>query len=533
MRFIFTILLLIPQFSVAEHVALQWTWDDSRKPSGSNFLSDFRSQWKDSCKEIGSLVRPGKGPYGWGIFDSFTCFVEDQRIFGPRDKSTRWLIKFHHHSGGLTLKFFAGPEASVSPLPAETQSPLSVVEIEHISDMAEIVGSEEFAPLLLATMWDQAPFLRTLKPKKSKYRKIVGPSPPLVDPFPLPPAPAKVRVFEMEGMTASGYWIGNPMNLGILESANVKYLHSGQSRSRPIWNFLEPFKADKKLWVHHDEGNRLMQVELQKRLKEAVDVIQDIGLVGAIAEALSMTVTSGYFGFRYGKSLVNQQFFETNMSMMSFLFEIRAGPLQGIKFFADIYPKFALPTGVEFEGNKQVLGWSFGMDVGPLYMDLTPTFGRWSVRMRLPDESVVITIDESTGQETTETFTEILPFDMNNSLVAGLEFGSELRFTSHLYRFGYSTSFALPMNGQTTSVSVSRIALDSFHALPLLEGVESSLLLFFMIEGASFTDSAASATDQTQETVIEDPNEQASFSNKITDVAFPFVFAGMGVTFSW
>ncbi|MFK7871666.1 MAG: hypothetical protein AB8C84_00650 [Oligoflexales bacterium] len=505
MKFLrFAVFLLWSISAYGEHVAIQWRWSDpSDTPKKVEDKSEFKNQWKDTCATLGNFLRPGQGPYGWGIFSSYTCFINKKYQNGKKKFKTPWLLEFLQSSDEIVISLYYQGQSS-SFLPLNNKKPLSVVRLENFDGIVSILGSKKLIPLLLANLWDQAPFVRKIKARKRKYEKISGPKPPRVDPFPLPPVPEKITLYRMKKKKEKDvYWVGTPIAEGVSDASNVTYLHSGVYVGQPTWEFAEPVEALEDLWVHNSFGALSMQKELNKRLKDAINLIQDIGLLGAIADALSMSVSSGYFGFRYGQSMVTQQFFENNMSIMSLLLEVRAGPLQGLRFYADSWPSFSLPTGVEFGGNRQVLGWAFGTDVGPFYMDLTPTFGRWSVHMAIP-------VDES-----------VLPFDLKQALSVGIEMGTELQFEDHLYRFGYSKAYSIPQSNQKTEVSTARYAFDSFHKIGLFDHVESSLLLFLIVEFASFKDS----TEQ-------DP-DSFDITERIEDISFPFAFSGIGVTFSW
>ncbi len=68
-----------------DHVSLRWV-------NGSEKEID-RKAWVAACQNWGKKLLAGEGPWGWGAFDEFSCYLGQERLSGKTKKSL-WSFNF-------------------------------------------------------------------------------------------------------------------------------------------------------------------------------------------------------------------------------------------------------------------------------------------------------------------------------------------------------------------------------------------------------------------------------------------------------
>ncbi|NBQ54411.1 MAG: hypothetical protein EBU49_12660, partial [Proteobacteria bacterium] len=170
------------------------------------------------------------------------------------------------------------------------------------------------------------------------------------------------------------------------------------------------------------------------------------------------TAASGYVGLRYGTQLLKGDRLLENASTYGLLVEIGSGPLNGLKFYYDKFPKTTYVSGesaLDMEWSKLVLGKSFAFktDFFINKIEITPKLGRYYLTSTQPIE-----FDDD------GTVTSTQKFKVKDQPSFSLEVSAE-RIAKHYtgrvwFALDRAISF-LPVLG-TSAVSAERVGADLF-----------------------------------------------------------------------
>jgi hypothetical protein len=235
-----------------------------------------------------------------------------------------------------------------------------------------------------------------------------------------------------------------------------------------------------------------------------------------LGEIMTDSVASGFVGLRYGHSIFQGQVIE-DMSFIGLLVELRGSPLDGLRFYYDIWPETkgdAEAGAVHFDGSRVVFGWSFGLDLSTFIdrVDIVPKIGRWSVKALFREP-----LPTGVGSED-------ITFEVKNSLSLGLEAGIEKELSPILARGWMSRDFGYnPLQkGATTTVTNTRAGLDALIRGPSYGLFGRPVNLSFLVFGFYENVALEKDLDEADPAVIV-----------IDRIEYDVGYLGGGIALSW
>lgn len=205
-------------------------------------------------------------------------------------------------------------------------------------------------------------------------------------------------------------------------------------------------------------------------------------------------------------------------TFVGILAEVRAGPLNGLRWYWDFAPKVTTVENNEnlsFAWSRATLGWSFGFNYNTFIdkMDITPKIGAMSL-----DASIGIPSPVS-GQ-----ITDTARFRQANVLNLGIEAGIESHWPWILTRLWAATDISGFVNiDEETTVKSLRGGADAYFDLfKVSNEYKVVLLMFSTFEKVSLLRKRV-------------PNEEeiGNTGGKLAGLSYQVVFAGLGLTVSW
>lgn len=457
------------------------------------------SLWADACKILGKSMTSGTGPWGMGPFKSYTC--------GPRTADAKLADRFD-----WTLSVaLAGDKVNLTlHLRGATQT---IANVSYVAGKygLELLDAPEFTLMLAASLIDQMPFaMRIDKAHYNREKKaLVAKSPAKGDKLPAPYQ--KLTVFSLVFDKKNGIFrphVVATATRGEKNKPNAVY----------AWKLSNDLPANSVLWAQSSDGRASQAEKLSEliatnaaRLTERnSSIVGKLGLY-KISDAVTDSAGSGYAGVRYGHSIFNGPVIG-EMSIYSFITELRGAPLEGLRFYYDIWPKVerdATEGALLFEGHRAVLGWSFGIDSKWLVdrIDLVPKFSNWTIKANF-----------ATMQ--TDGEIETTPFNAKGVLGLGLELGMEKRLIwgTHARAWISSDFGGSAITKKSTTVTDQRAGTDIIFKGPnLISDVNISFLAF------SFYENVSIAIDKNADGTTPDVNA----------LSYKVAYLGGGIAISW
>jgi hypothetical protein len=212
-----------------------------------------------------------------------------------------------------------------------------------------------------------------------------------------------------------------------------------------------------------------------------------------LADAAAKILDPGFVGVRYGRSVSSGQL-SRKFYALSLLTELRGAPLDGLRLYADLWPKVseeALTGPTSFSGSRVVLGWALGAELGGIVdrIDLVPKIGVWSMKTQFKLPSTDGTIAD-------------YDFNFASGLSTGVELGVEKQLISKaLLRLWLGADFSSISGAAATKAKINelRVGTDVHVKVLTLGPVNWSLLAFGQYEQIQLS---KSYSDNTQESVL-------------------------------
>jgi hypothetical protein len=290
-----------------------------------------------------------------------------------------------------------------------------------------------------------------------------------------------------------------------------------------------------RVWFHNSDGSGKRSKDLLAAVESAHERLTSAARSGllsnlftkgydSISDLLFQTAASGYVGLRYGKQLLRGDMpadkLVENGAIYGLLVEVRSGPLNGIKFYYDKFPKQEVSTGgadTSLEWTRFVLGRSFSFKL-PRFInriEVTPKLGRYYLSSRQP-------IETSENGNTTAT----QDFEIRNQPSVSLEFSAERADKIYTARAWYAIDRGipfLPVIG-SSAVSSERAGVDLFLNSSLdfkIFGVDYifNVLAFGLYENIDIEDLKLDDLE---------PGEVA-----VSGVTLRAAYAGIGLVLNW
>lgn len=250
--------------------------------------------------------------------------------------------------------------------------------------------------------------------------------------------------------------------------------------------------------------------------KEILKLIEQ--KAGGERQTIVDTLAAGYAGIRLGTSMTQDVPLLAESQMVGILAEVRAGPLNGLRWNWDFGPEVKkIDNGYEqaFTWSRATLGWSFGFPFQSFIskLDVVPKIG-------------VMSLDGTVGLRSalSKDVVDVARFRQRDVLNVGIETGVEMELPWFLMRFWGASDISGFVNiDEDAKVSSIRGGLDVyFKLLRLFDHYHLTLLTF------------ASMDQVTMEkmSVGDDPAVGTSGS-KLAGITYQIVYAGLGLAVRW
>jgi hypothetical protein len=475
--------------------------------------------WKKSCKNLGNRLRVGKGPFGFGMFANYSCFLGAEKISG-KSGDFDWVLEVK----------IAGNEASFiiknkDRIEARQALSATVSLVRYLQDPGfcdDIVfGLMRSLPVLMAA----APNVQS----KGHFGRGIS----ISDATNLSSArfepPPDLILFHLSYNQNLKVWIPEEFGKATLryyDKAKFSQNDGGKSRGRVFWDVslsAAPVKNEP-IWAQVKEGRGQLMEEskVNAKIQTAYDLLEvkfgkrKSTLFGSVTSYLVDSAASGYVGARYGRQFLAGDDLLGNSSFWGLLVEIRSGPLEGLRFYYDEVPKITsqVESGETYlEWSRFTAGMSFGIFPGILIdrIDFVPKIGKWSLSAILP----IHTPDQTLRQE----------FQVKDRLSLALEAGLEWIGDWYTIRTWASQDQSIVYgNIDTSGVITSRIGLDTYliagPSVKISSGkLKTTLLLFSVLESIKLR-------------AAKGPAEESE-KFRIDEIDFDSGYAGGGLVISW
>ncbi len=516
-----------------QHLKLVWNVVDGTKKSIALEKKSEKKAWLTSCNSLGKRLLTGQGPWGFGVFASFSCWIDDVKISGKPTEDA-WTLTFLETDklASLTLEDAAHRTAS------EVSFASSIYSVYFFAD-------KEFADLVALKLLNGLPFMGYLPKgtltedglftgryidRQLKFERkapIVPPPKSLIATRLIFDKSTGLRQAQIEGQV-SLLTLDPEDPVG---SQNKKLKDKDKNKKIPVVHWRangELIKKNKELsvWLHDKRGPNRLASALQIAIDQTQKILSDSADQGILSSVLrgvkkgaSTAVASGYLGIRYGPQLLKGDKLLEKTAIFGLLAEARGGPIDGVRFYYDKLPRKAVEQdGFEtsIEWSRLIVGKSFGLKLNHFAdrIDVTPKIGVWNFHTKLPNDW-----DED-GQ-----VASVGSFDLDRAMSFSLETGLEWQSSWYIVRPWYSfdgAGFISKLNSKR--VTSNRFGLDTYWtAGPKFRLFERQFCItwlgFFIYESIGL----ASNKDVT---LTED-------DSVITDMSYSTTYAGLGMAVSW
>jgi hypothetical protein len=518
--------------------------DITLKARKAKTSATYAKQWHTVCERLGKALTVGRGPWGLGVFSSFTCDGKGDAEAAADGGGAAWTLAVADGAAGLALTL-SQPVGDEMVAAAKLKLPPSTRTMTFF-------GDEEVIDLVAFDLLDQLPAAGKLT--KARLRGAGGKAPTFTGrywraghandfKFDVPEAPESLTLYRLRWDGEAKLWrsevVGTAKRTKVVEPKTRKVKKRARLAGGEVVYETTPAVAealqDGPLWLHASDGPGQRGAKLDELVADAQTDLDKAATTGKLKQylrgdtsvllrSLKDTLASGYVGLRYGLEVLPGTELVKKTSFFGLLVEIRGGPAKGLRYYYDRLR----PVSDDVEGadgtkiktslawSRHVIGYSFGFEPGFLVDRITidPKLGVWNFEAVLPVK------DPTTGEVQRA---EELKLGRTASLA--IEVGLEELSSWYTLRgwAAHDTGFSLLKNGgQVTS---NRFGLDVFlSAGPRLSllGVPTriSLLGFFFYESVEI----ATGDDD----VEPGPGEVV-----ITSVPYDAGYAGLGAVVSW
>ena len=512
------------------HLRIEWDFESSKRPKK---MAETRKLWRKVCKNLGTKLSPGKGPWGLGFFTSFNCFLKKKRVFGRKSRYKHWHLGFKDTSDGLKIEI---RKASRKKSAKNRGKLLYSSTLEESEQSLQVLDSQEILEVLALNILVALPAQLNLDGMLQTVDNldIVGAAIEEGSPLEEIPPPKLLKVYNLKWMPQSKLWAGEVLTTAKIKkaAAAAKTLHARKAaEGASVWRIQEKGKIKALLGVYagflDTDPGLLAKIDglMSKTWDEGVET-QEANILAnagsALGGLLSSTVSSAYVGLRYGLPVLAGSLFLDQATFFGTVAEFRSGLLDGLRLYVDHWPQIKEEVdgqSAEFGGTRIIIGWALKLEV-PLTgftFDLTPKVGVWTLITKLP----LSLEDANTGEKTTQT----VEFNIKDSLSIGIETGLEYASELYLLRGWFAQDLGISLKAsQTSEVKTQRFGLDGLLALPsewlFGKGLNLSALGFGFLETVSVSKTVEEADLQASEVAIE-------------NLDFRQAYVGGGIAVSW
>ena len=493
----------------------------------------YRKRWIKGCSNLGRYLQAGgKGGWGTGIFNGYTCYDEDKIVAGEKKPGkARWLLLVRDETQTVTITMYhmAGSDGSKRIREAE-------VSFGGSPSTMEILADSEVAGLIALELADSMPFAGVMKIPSRKTKSITNTdkekrSGRLMSP------PKKYNLFTVRYDRGKDQWVPNLVGTAKLRGERKTFAPLNEDPAKVKKKKRKrKFKWKLKLAKQQIAKGKVyyfQNVKGRGKMQEEIHAYMDylLGKWGLsenlLYKALFATLASGYGGIRYGTPLATGDPLVSKAAMVGAFAEVRGGPLEGLRWYWDFSPRTEVELSGEtlhFEWSRPTLGWSIGMDIesGTISnyisrVDVVPKAGWWKLDSRLGIPSAA-----SNGEEVTYVPQDFL---VDEEWSFGIEFGIEKStdwFLLRLWAASDGAGFIGDVTG-TGSISSKRGGIDTYWDLfRMFDIFEFSLLAFAVGEQITLEGTQSSNEEAAKKT-----------GQSLEGLSYNLAFAGFGLTLAW
>jgi hypothetical protein len=435
--------------------------------------------WPRACQNLGKSLVSGTGPWGFGLFGNFSCKKLAAKVNSDSERAkSEWTLS----------ALLAADKLQFQINRRDIEQPLAKSEVPVSKDLLQRIGNSKLASLIGEDLLEKLPAWAAIKPAQIKEsgKKLELQVGTKLKNFPQPPK--QISIYTLEFDSGRKRWWAHVIAKGDkTESKSKKTL---------TWLLDRPVETSGlKVYAHDYRGRGANSDVISRLIEDAVKKpLDDEDSTGMnLADAAAKILDQGFVGVRYGRSVSSGQL-ARKIYAVSLLTELRGAPLDGLRLYADLWPKVseeALTGPTSFSGSRVVLGWALGAELGGIVdrIDLVPKIGVWSMKTQFKLPSTDGTIAD-------------YDFNFASGLSTGVELGVEKQLISKaLLRLWLGADFSSISGAAATKAKINelRVGTDVHVKVLTLGPVNWSLLAFGQYEQIQLS---KSYSDNTQESVL-------------------------------
>jgi hypothetical protein len=512
-------------------------------PTPKKARAAYNKGFKLGCEELGKALSAGKGPWGFGVFETYGCYRGRRRVAGA-DRLGKWRLAIVDGVEGVTLTMTRAGEVVTS---------LALPPSEHTM---EFLRDEEFVDSLAMTLLAGMPMAMVVTQSQLQGNAIVGRHfrAGKASDFkfngnePLEP-PARLTLYRLAWDADAKRWraqVVGAAQRGRIEppAKKTETLKKGKERTTlqggsVAYEVTTPViaaLASGPLYAQDSEGPGARATALAENAKEAQEAMDDAAGSGHLSQfmrtgpqgllsSLLDSAASGYVGLRYGREIIPGEGelakLINNTQMLGLLVEIRGGPAKGLRYYYDKLfkttaklqgDKGSVKASVEFA--RHVVGFSWDFAPGFLVDKVTvdPKLGMWTFNATLP-----------TALDANGKVAQMDDFNLGRTFSLALELGVEEVSDWYTLRGYYALNSGFSIIKSGGKVTSNAFGADAYFTagptFPLFGmSMRTALLAFYVFE----------------QTTITGPKETPAPGTIVASgLDYTAGYAGGGVALSW
>jgi hypothetical protein len=393
------------------------------------------------CQSLASKIKKGTGPFGFGVFEDFGCYLAKQRIAGELHKAY-WTLIIKRSANDVVLRWYSIRERESI---GDQYYPLELVFTHYPGLMSELQKPHNM-DLLALMLLDYLPVLAILDVNQSSTRTIPR---DFVDGSTIP-NDLKLRLYsESKFQSYDIGWDEEALIWRTQYRSQVKLKENSDDKGKFFWKEnrtkISQENTGLDIGFHYVQGRgkflKMLSDQLAVNINATKTKIEnELQQIEAMKQAhteflepenMSDTkhVHKFYVGGRLGVPVMSDDDFIKKSKYVGLDFLVEGGVFKGLKLHIELVPevkRILPPSGqtalslrgreLRFYSRKIKLGYTFNREYeeGLYHLNIQPRFSSNSVRVQKP----LINSDGITSS--------IYDFKINNKFSMGVELGFEL-----------------------------------------------------------------------------------------------------------